>query len=262
MDMKTINNTHRLVKILSVLLLFATLLNACASSNQYSYATIKGEFQNMQNSMISGEYLSEKDQQLAYAELFQKISKGSVSEVDQFAELVRTITNNAVEFDSLEVFTLAADYSKLFSDLANGQAELGIQDIAVTPQNASKTIIEISYFGEIRYSTTMVAKGESWNNGEELVPYNNELGQYLVGISFYDSVLSSKFMNKHPNAIIHDLGALFENADSNFLLKGVHTADHGYIIYIGSDFPFSVDTQTPITLNRPISSIVIEMSAT
>lgn len=216
----------------------------------------------MQSSMNSGEYETEKDQQLAYAELFQNISKGSESEADQFAELVRTITNDAVEFDNSEVFTLAADYARLFSDLANGKAELGIQDIAVSLKSEFEAIVEISYFGEVRYGTKMIMAGENWNNGEELIPYNNELGQYLLEISFYDSALSNKFAEKYPNAIVHNLGTSFPSSTSDFLLKGVHTAEHGYVIYIGSTVPFSIDAQSPITLNRPISSIVVELTTT
>lgn len=253
--------TSRICIILFVSFLLVALLSAYMYPNQYAYHALTEDWQNMQNNIYLGKHDTEKEIQLAYADLFLKISKGSETERDQLAELVRSITNDAVTFDNSEVFTLAGDYARLFSSLAHGESELGIQDISITLKNELEAVVEISYLGEVRYGTKMIVAGKNWNNGEDLVPYDNELGRYLLEISFYDSALSSKFAEKYLHASVHDLGVSIPGSNSNFLLKGVYTAEHGYVIYIGSSVPFSVEPQMPITLNWPISSIVVELTS-
>ena len=244
------------IKCLICILLLPIFLFGCAGSDLHSYSQIEKDYQNIKSNSAS---MTEKELCTAMANLFQNIANGSESEVDQFADLFREITNNKVEFENKDVFVLAGDYAKLYSQLADGSAELGIQTLEVKSTADSAVQVEVSYKGDFWYSVKMIEKGEDWQEGEFTAPYKGELGEYLVAITVNDATVSSKFDEKYPNGSIHNMGALFSGSEAEVKVRGVYNSDHGYVIYISCDQPFSAEEQESTTLSRPMGSVCVTL---
>lgn len=231
------------------------LISGCGRFGRYSYSRIAQEYQELDLSDAA----SKKESYTALAEIFEKIGKGSASETEKLAELVREITDGSVSFPDEEVFQLAQDYAQLFSELAAG-AEDGLQDLEVTDGAGSATELKIGYLGEVRYSVRMVESGGTWYHGDQKVPYGGELGNYLLEIAFYDTEPCSKFVEGYPHRAIHQIGKLSNGGALS--LMGELTSDHGYMLYVGCDSPFSVEEQDHVTLGRPIGSVSVKLTGT
>lgn len=253
----------RLFKILVSILLIPVLTIGCASSGssmKYSYDEVANEHERLRKELESTELLSESDIYLMYAKLFRSISLGNENEANKFADLFKKITNNSVSLaDDGKVFSLAADYHDIFSDLANGTADLGIQDITVSDVTDCAIVLEIPYLDQVRYNINMVKEGDEWYSENQLVRYNGELGCYVFQIVFCDTKPSDKFIEKFPPNQIHNLQMHQAEYKCKLQLKGTFTPEHGYVIYIGCDVPFKVSRQELITTNQPIGTIIVLM---
>lgn len=253
----------KLLKILLSVLLVPVLAIGCASSGgsmEYSYDSVFIEYERLKTRLESTQSLSENSLYQAYAKLFHDIALGNKKEANKFAVLFKKITNNSVDFISDdEVFTFAADYAKIFSNLANGNSDLGIQDIVISNITDHAITLEIPYLDIIRYSISMINEADEWYSNNRLVQYNRELGPYTFQIAFHDTKPSKKFIEKYPPNLIHDIQAALEGNDCKLQLKGVFTPEHGYIIYIGCDKSFEVVQQELITTNYPVGTITIAL---
>lgn len=200
--------------------------------------------------------LTDNDRYLAYAKLFRAISVGEKNEANQFADLLREITNNSIEFNDNEVFSIAAECEKVFSGLAKGNIEIGLQDVTVNNSNKHITL-EITYIGEISYAIKKVTDLDGWYVGEQLMPYNGELGTYTFEIAFFDQSPSREFISRYPTNSIHELCTSLPDIECSFNFKGVFTPEHGYTVYIGCDTPFEIQELGQIISNCPMGKIEI-----
>ena len=197
----------------------------------------------------------------ALAELYDTIAQGSASEQSAFAQLFREICNSdTLVFEDKEVFDLAKNYAEVFTGLANGDRDFGVQEL--TTKSVSKTAgqLDFSYLGEMWYSVKMVQMGEHWVTGEFTAPYNGEMGQYLTVIQFHDAAQSAQFLPQLSKGLKYPLSFSYDGVVHEMCLKIMLNADHGYDVYIGSDEPFTVDERLSVRPNRLSGTVSVSIS--
>lgn len=174
--------------------------------------------------------LSEQDIAAEYCKLFENIAKGDKHKVNEYAALLRKITNDEYVFADEEVFEVAESYATVFSKMAEGYDDFGLQDLVVSKATDGKYTIGFDYCGEVRaYSV------EKMNDGKS------------VKVTFYDAKPSVAFEDKYPFGEEHQVeGVKF---------KAEHTADHGLIIYIESETALTVEEKELTEVNRPEGTI-------
>jgi hypothetical protein len=84
--------------------------------------------------------------------------------------------------------------------------------------------------------------GEDTSNGS--IPYDGSLGKYRLLISFGDSGLTDRFMEKFAAGQVLVLDNVPESFGGSLRAKIWTPQDHGFVIYIGSDVPFTVKEQS------------------
>ena len=197
----------------------------------------------------------------ALAELYDTIAQGSASEQSAFAQLFREICNSdTLVFEDKEVFDLAKNYAEVFTGLANGDRDFGVQEL--TTKSVSKTAgqLDFSYLGEMWYSVKMVQMGEHWVTGEFTAPYNGEMGQYLTVIQFHDAAQSAQFLPQLSKGLKYPLSFSYDGVVHEMCLKIMLNGDHGYDVYIGSDEPFSVEERSSVRRNRLSGTVSVTLS--
>lgn len=251
-------------KSMICLLLIPVLLCGCTDSKTYSYSDADKEIRQLQSKIASDDKLT-KETYFAIARIFRIISNGEPVEADQFANLTRELIKDAVKFKNEEVFTLAADFEKAYTDLGDGKTP-GIQTLKLRKNREAKVEIRIDYLGELLYSVEMVKIGDGWYGENEYskVLYNGALGEYLLAIRIGDTRPSDEFVKTYPCNEIHKLGtvsdgSIFSKVKHDIKLKWINTDVSSYVIYIGSDMPFSVEEQRATKVNWPIGAVSIKL---
>lgn len=240
--------------------LLSVLLLGCDSAQGCSYHQIDREFAALQGKMNLSEDLTEQEICQRYAGLFEKISEGQRRYQRELADLVRKITNKSIEFTDDEVFVLAADLATVFSEMAQGNADFGIQNIAVKHSDADTIVLQINYIDVPRFSVRVLDESDEWYSPEFLVPYDGSLGKYCVQIIFHDTAICAKFTEKYSLNEIHDLAGVSSVFGHSVKIRAVSTPDHGFVIYVGSDAPIHAATQESVPLNFPTGSVCITLA--
>ena len=242
-------------KRLLCILLLPVLLCGCARHT--SYEETAQLYQQMAADLPS---MTEEERFAAYAEILDRIAQGSVSEQDKFAELTREILNSSnLQFEDDEVFDLAKDYAIVYSRLAKGNRDFGVQKLKAKSLSKSTAQLDFSYWGEMWYSVKMLEIGDQWVTGEFTDPYQGELGQYLLLVQFHDADPSRKFIEQYPFSTDHKLRIPGLGNKHKMTMRIKSNADHGYDVYIGSDEPFWVEEQSSVRLYRVIGTVSVEL---
>ena len=244
----------RIFQKLICILMLPLLLAGCA--RQASYEQTQQLYQSLTDSIIS---MTEKECYAAYAEIFDNIAHGSPSEQGKFAQLTREIIDDDVVFEDEEVFDIAKDYATVYSRLAKGNRDCGVQGLKAKSTSETTAQLDFPYWGEMWYSVKMVEIGDQWVTGEFTDPYQGELGQYLLLVQFHDADPSMKFMKQYPGLTDHQLRIPRFRPDHEMTLRIIANSDHGYDVYIGSDEPFWVEEQSSIRLNRLIGTVSVDL---
>ena len=245
----------KICKRLICILLLPVLLCGCA--HHTSYEQTKQLYQSMTASIDS---MTEEERCAAYAEIFDHIARGSASEQDKFAQLAReVIHNDKLVFEDEEVFDLTRDYATVFSRLAKGDRDFGVQKLKVKSLSKSAAQLDFSYWGEMWYSVEMVEMGDQWVTGEFTDSYQGEIGQYLLLVQFHDADPSMKFMEQYPGLTDHKLRIPRFGPDHEMTMHIIANASHGYDVYIGSDEPFWVEEESSVRLSRLIGTVSVEL---
>lgn len=122
---------------------------------------------------------------------------------------------------------------------------LGIQDLVVKDASGGHITLELPYnylWG--RWAVSMVPEdaGEDTSNGN--IPYDGSLGKYRLLVSFGDSGLTDRFMGKFTAGQTLTLDNVPASFGGSLRTKIWTPQDHGFVIYIGSDVPFTVKEQS------------------
>lgn len=85
------------------------------------------------------------------------------------------------------------------------------------------------------YSVRNVSPSEGEYTGDGMIDYGGSLGKYRVIIEFGDAEPSAALSKKlAPDQAL-------KTSSANLQIKIAHPSDHGFVLYIGSDTPISVE---------------------
>lgn len=117
--------------------------------------------------------------------------------------------------------------------------------ISLTQKSEDTMFLRIKYlFPSGAYSIRAVSEDEGEYIGDGMIDYNGAIGKYRIMVDFGDIEPSGSFAKKM------DENGIFVLADG-VLAKIAHPSDHGFVLYIGSDRPISVE---PIE-NEPLNAL-------
>lgn len=239
----------------------AMFLLLAASTNDDPVKRIADEHIELREQIEGGTTMTDGAQNikiaLGYAELFEKIADGTADRENEYAQLLREITQYTIEFDDNEVFAIADDLARDYSYMAEGNEDFGVQEIKVSEDNSKGVSLIIDYIGLRGYSVRMMDDDEMEYSGENLVEYDGSLGKNRIEITFYDASVSARFAEQYPIWDDHELKGVSADLGIKLNIKGVYTSDHAVVIYIGSDNPLSISEQEFTGLNRPTGSIEV-----
>ncbi|PWM42884.1 MAG: hypothetical protein DBX47_07725 [Clostridiales bacterium] len=192
--------------------------------------------------------------------MFERISKGSSANAEDYAQLVKEITKGTVEFNKNEVFSLSENFAAFYEKIADGFDDFGVQDIKIVEEIFGKRDLCIEYIAIYGYSVRILNEDERLFYGEH--PDVREepadlMGKYRVEISFYDSEAASELIKKYGGNKIHEFEEVPESSKSKFKIRMGNPDDSTFIIYIGSDEPIKIKEQDYIKVNYPMGSIKI-----
>ena len=126
--------------------------------------------------------------------------------------------------------------------------------ISLNQKNEDTMVLRITYLlpsGAYSIRTALEDEGEYIGDG--MIDYDGAIGKYRIMVEFGDLELADSFAKKK------DENGIFVLAD------GVHAktacpSDHGFVLYIGSDKPISVEPVENGTLNALGGTIKISIS--
>ena len=236
--------------IIMTLVCFMTGLMGCAATKQDTPAQIEEDYLAFREKLETDSSIPETELAKKYAEFFERVENGKKEQAEEYAKLVRKMTDEKLEFSDDEVFEIAKECAELYRDMAQGKDDFGLQEISFSKNSKNETVLIIDYRADVRaYSVHLVGEDEKEEYGEQLLPYDGSLGKYRMKVVFYDADLSEAYLNKHPLFEVQDLG--------EYKIKGTCYDNHGFCVYIGSDEPFRITEQELTELNHPIGSVDI-----
>ena len=210
-----------------VILALSVFLHLEANSKKSEFNRLKSTYislkskTNEKNSLTSDEYAE-------YASLFDAISHGDEEMSSDYAQLVREITDNTVDFEDEEVFTIAKKFAGAYKSLAAGSGS-GIQSLEVS-KSSSGNVLNVSYIDCWGYSVKLLTVQE----GTALDI--DALGKYQAVITFFDTKESLPLAEQYPTGQSFTL--------EGYRFKFENTPDHGLALYIGSDMPLALEEKT------------------
>ena len=111
-----------------------------------------------------------------------------------------------------------------------------VTDIRLKEKNDGKAELRIDYLLPTgKYSVREVPETEGAYTGDGMGDYDGSLGRYRILVAFGDVEPGSFWKRERDeNGILHLTDELRASI--------AHPSDHGFVLYIGSDKPMSVDT--------------------
>lgn len=138
-----------------------------------------------------------------------------------------------------------------FYVLRNGGS---VTRISLSRKSDSEMDLQIGYLlPSGKYSVRNVPEDEGEYIGDGMTDYNGELGKYRIIIEFGDAGVSDSLSGRA------DENGVFELADGVFA-KIAYPSDHGFVLYVGSDSPISVEESDPAELNDVFGTVRISVA--
>ena len=126
--------------------------------------------------------------------------------------------------------------------------------ISLSPKSEDAMLLRIKYlFPTGAYSIRTVPEDEGEYIGDGMIDYDGSLGKYRIMVEFGDVELAESFVKKM------DENGVFLLADG-IRAKTAWPSDHGFVLYIGSDKPISVEPVEHGTLNAFGGTIKVSIS--
>ncbi len=120
---------------------------------------------------------------------------------------------------------------------------IGVTDISVKKKNAHELDLGLSYaFPTGGYSVSNLSDDDGEYSGDGKGEYDGALGKYRIMVRFGD-VRPSKKLRGKLLGVDYMVRGYFELNNANITLRGrirYPDADHGFVLYLGSDTPISV----------------------
>ena len=126
--------------------------------------------------------------------------------------------------------------------------------ISLSQKSEDTMLLRIKYlFPSGAYSIRTVPEDEGEYVGDGMTDYNGAIGKYRIMVDFGDVELAESFAKKM------DENGILMLADG-VRAKTACPSDHGFVLYIGSDKPISVEPVENGTLNALGGTIKISIS--
>lgn len=148
------------------------------------------------------------------------------------------------------ILTFAIITSVFFIFANNGK----VTRISLKQSSEDTMVLQIGYLlPSGAYSIRTVPEDEGEYIGDGMIDYDGAIGKYRIMVKFGDLELADSFAKKK------DENGIFMLAD------GVHAktacpSDHGFVLYIGSDKPISVEPVEHGTMNALGGTIKISIA--
>ena len=126
--------------------------------------------------------------------------------------------------------------------------------ISLNQKNEDTMVLRITYLlPSGAYSIRTVPEDEGEYIGDGMIDYDGAIGKYRIMIEFGDLELADSFAKKK------DENGIFMLADGVWA-KTAYPSDHGFVLYIGSDKPISVEPVEHGTMNALGGTIKISIA--
>lgn len=196
--------------------------------------------------------VSERERYLRMSKIFRGIWEGREQEKAELEKLFVKITDNSLYFDDVGVFETARYLSDFYYQLSKGNDTSGIDHISITDNSISMEYINVK-----KYEVKMLSSEDKEIFGDTEVEYNGELGEYRIQITFFDAKPASNFLKKHKAGSVYEVDGY--NDVYNLKFKWRYNADHGFVLYFGSDKPLNV-TENVFEINNFKDIIYIDLN--
>ena len=129
-----------------------------------------------------------------------------------------------------------------------------VTKISLNQKNEDTMVLRITYLlPSGAYSIRTVPEDEAEYVGDGMIDYDGSLGKYRIMVNFGEVELAESFVKKM------DENGVFLLADG-IRAKTAWPSDHGFVLYIGSDKPISVEPVEHGTLNAFGGTIKVSIS--
>lgn len=135
----------------------------------------------------------------------------------------------------------------------------GIRDISVRGNGKQSVDVLLDYsnlWGG--YSVEMVPFDAQEYGADGMIPYDGALGKYRVMITFGDTNPAESLTEKFRNGQIYEL-EVPEHFGGSLKARIAHPQGHGFVLYIGSDVPFTVEAESKRGLDKLFGQVKIEI---
>ena len=131
--------------------------------------------------------------------------------------------------------------------------KLGVVTKISIKEKDDRTELRINYLlASGGYSVRNVADDEGEYTGDGVSDYDGALGEYRILISFGDVALKDSYRDK-----MDEKGIIRLSRDMR--ARVAYPSDHGFVLYVGSDKPISVETTSSERLNPVIGRLKISI---
>ena len=138
----------------------------------------------------------------------------------------------------------------------------GVTDISVKKKNAHELELGLTYaFPTGGYSVSNLNDDDGEYSGDGKREYDGSLGKYRIMVRFGD-VRPSKKLDGKLLGVDYMVRGYFELKNANITLRGrirYPSADHGFVLYLGSDTPISI-TEESGELNKAGGTLKIPVT--
>ena len=132
-----------------------------------------------------------------------------------------------------------------------------VTNISAKAESDDEIELKISYvYPTGRYSVREVTEEEGEYIGDGMIDYDGSLGKYRIMVSFGDVELSTALMMKFA---INDVVEIKTSA-AELKATVAHPSDHGFVLYIYSDTPLSVESVKGGELDMVGGTIIVPIT--
>ena len=129
-----------------------------------------------------------------------------------------------------------------------------VRNISVKTKGADEVELKMTYFLPMGgYSVREVPLDEGEYISDGMIDYNGDLGKYRIIVKFGDMSPHTSFIKRMSEDGIFEIN----HSTVSFKAKIACPSDHGFVLYIGSDTPISVENMSDNELNSFCGTIRI-----
>ena len=245
------------VMFTAILLLVGVLMLVVACTNENIIDSIQNDYKQIQSD-ISSKKISESEAFHKYSLLMDKIAKGDASQKSAYADTLRQIINNSIEFNDDEVFSVANELSLCYKLLEKGREYLGVQNVWIEKTSDGNAFM-FDYADVTSYSIRQMNEDEKEYLSDALVAHDEAFGKYRMEITFHDAEASKTFSQKYSPDTVYELKDVPSALNGKVKIRCTYVGGSSFTVYIGSDEVLNVQENKNIKLNHIVGTESINL---